>query len=560
MKIFGALTLIILVCSTKLLGQVDFKSSLIGNWCLDNNALDNSELSYHGIISGAKSTPDRHGINDAAFEFDGIDDEIIINHSFEELSLPFTISAWVYKHSATKINHIFTSCSQPSSYTGIYFSIYSDQGLRISYGDGGPAGSFSRRTKISSEKVPLETWVHVMAVVKGPYDMSLYINCEDAGGYYDGSGGNIEHSSEPARIGRATHETFYYGKVDDLRIYNRSLNVDEINLLCEIESCEADVCFTAPPEINSPVNICSTDLNNTEIIIEGEDLTWYDDLSLSRIANTGNSFFPTTGATYYITQNIDECESQPATLEIIDVNPPSPPVPNFSVLSVCPGSSIDLSITGSNIKWYDNNHLTSIIPPANYLVNTEKTLYATQTVDGCTSLPSELQLKLERPIKPAPLFEGDILCLGSEVSVSGEKIIWYDEEFNVISKESNKLITNHIGLQKYFVTQTLDECESEFLEIEIQVQELNHEEIFIPNAISPNNDNINDSFYWISIKGEICLGNFRQITIIDRRGQEIFSGKNIDFQWKPIDESQGIHYYFIEFDSAIFKGNIQIIK
>lgn len=629
--------LIILSLTTRIYAQDNLEESLIGHWCLDGNAIDNSINNHDGTIQGAQSTTDRFGQSNSAFDFDGINDEIVINHSFEELNLPFTVSAWIYKHDATQIKHIFSTSSQPTIYSGIYFSVYSDEGLRISYGDGGPEGSFSRRTKISNDKVPLNTWVLVMAVVRGPTDMSLYINCEDAGGYYDGTGGTMQHSTEPARIGRATHENFWGGKIDDLRLYNRDLTAEEIDILCDVETCEGDYCYSDPPEVSSPIEICSTELGEVEVYVDGSNLSWYDDPSLSnlinssnsfypdepgkyyitqtlewceseaeeleitlnttdqlkvdqsifyvcdtqmgnfeinltgsnlnwysdeslsKLINSGNSFFPETAGNYFVTQSIDNCESEPIKLEVIKIDKAPQPTPVSSTMMVCPEAAINLTLNGSNLTFYNDFELTSEIDPTNYTPDIEHKIYVTQTIDGCTSLPSELIIQFEQPDEPKANFDDYSVCVGSTISVEGENIKWYDKEMNLLREGTNEIVANSIGEKEFYVTQTLNSCESYPLQLDINVFEFVTENLTIPNAFSPNHDNINDSFYWIPTEAEACLGSFKQVLIMDRRGQSIFESNDITFQWEPFD-LHGSYYYIIEFDSTSFKGNIQIVK
>ena len=56
--------------------------------------------------------------------------------------------------------------------------------------------------------------------------------------------------------------------------------------------------------------------------------------------------------------------------------------------------------------------------------------------------------------------------------------------------------------------------------------------IWVPNALTPNDDGINDFFY-ISYSGEIVKFN---IQIYNRYGEKIFESSDPDFRWECGDE------------------------
>ena len=71
-------------------------NGLVGWWPFNGNANDESTNSNDGVVSGATLTTDRFGNTNSAFDFDGVDDEIIVTEStnmdgFNE----FTLSCWI---------------------------------------------------------------------------------------------------------------------------------------------------------------------------------------------------------------------------------------------------------------------------------------------------------------------------------------------------------------------------------------------------------------------------------------------------------------------------------
>ena len=90
------LVIIIIVFSNTLLSQIP-TNGLVGYWTFSGNANDSSGNNLNGTVNGAVLTEDRFGNSSSAFNFDGIDDYILVNDD-DLLSFPnneFTFSFWV---------------------------------------------------------------------------------------------------------------------------------------------------------------------------------------------------------------------------------------------------------------------------------------------------------------------------------------------------------------------------------------------------------------------------------------------------------------------------------
>jgi len=90
------LVIIIIVFSNTLLSQIP-TNGLVGYWTFSGNANDSSGNNLNGTVNGAVLTEDRFGNPSSAFNFDGIDDYILVNDD-DLLSFPnneFTFSFWV---------------------------------------------------------------------------------------------------------------------------------------------------------------------------------------------------------------------------------------------------------------------------------------------------------------------------------------------------------------------------------------------------------------------------------------------------------------------------------
>ena len=212
------------------LAKVDWWLQPISHWEFDEgqgNIAYDSIGQNHGTIYDANWT---NGIFDEALSFDGDGDYVDLgNDDSLKTPLPVTIAAWIRVFSEGTAKYMFRIDGKASGYCGIWFDVGATGKLEISYGDCGGTGGAHRRSKIGTNSLNANTWYHVAAVIRGPTDMSIYVNGMDDAGTYSGSGGDLAYSTATSLIGtRHDFSVFYDGKIDDVRVYDRALPAGEI--------------------------------------------------------------------------------------------------------------------------------------------------------------------------------------------------------------------------------------------------------------------------------------------------------------------------------------------
>jgi len=212
----SVLTYVFLSLSLFSQAQIDFESGLLGYWPFQTNMEDLSENDNHGNNVNCILTTDKDNAEDSAYEFDGMTSSIIIPSSYPELTMPFTVSAWVLKNQSNDFEHIFTSSSEIDNYHGIYLGLNTIGQMAITYGDGGIPGTQSRRSFTTTESIPDNVWFHVVAVVTAPDDMMIQIDSSPMVGNYSGTGSDtLSNGSGNAMIGLAAHHSDNWtGKID----------------------------------------------------------------------------------------------------------------------------------------------------------------------------------------------------------------------------------------------------------------------------------------------------------------------------------------------------------
>jgi hypothetical protein len=174
-----------------------------------------------------------------AISFDGVDDYIDLGNIYDDLGFPLTISAWVWLDpTATSTSGsipIFDSQEGLAMYNGFGFVTSTTSNIGISYGDGqGENNSAYRRSKSATFAPTTGRWVNYTGIIRGATDMDLYVDGINVGGSYVGTSAlpmKSNSSSETAKVGLIRQNGItirFKGKIDELRIWKRSLTSTEV--------------------------------------------------------------------------------------------------------------------------------------------------------------------------------------------------------------------------------------------------------------------------------------------------------------------------------------------
>ncbi|RLJ01844.1 MAG: hypothetical protein DRP11_03815, partial [Candidatus Aenigmatarchaeota archaeon] len=190
------------------------------------------------------NTPPRlvYGKFGKALEFDGVDDYVDCGNNIKNYTLPITIETWIYKVVGGGYNNGeghdgIVSTDVSSNYYGTHLQLSEKSGnsykISIGYGDGTSSASSGRRSKTSLDYVIEENkWYHIVGIIRGSTNMSIYVNGIEVNGSYSGSGGDLTWSSTGiCEIGNSWGGWNYRfkGIIDEVRIWNRALSPEEIN-------------------------------------------------------------------------------------------------------------------------------------------------------------------------------------------------------------------------------------------------------------------------------------------------------------------------------------------
>lgn len=222
----------ILALSSTTLAQGSLDSGLVAYWPFNGNALDATGNGNNGIVFGAILAPDRHGSPDRAYVFDGVDDYIDIGPNVKP-PFPFTVSVWIKpKAIGGTAGGIFRNdiWDPGSFYHGAYIAHGLIPGTVATGVGGGLASPLTRRQAATdSSIITAGEWHHVVVIFAGPNNQRHIIDTVDYPVSYGGEGVSMTYSGARGAIGHRVE--YANGAIDDVRVYNRVLTMQDIKAL-----------------------------------------------------------------------------------------------------------------------------------------------------------------------------------------------------------------------------------------------------------------------------------------------------------------------------------------
>jgi len=230
---------------------------------------------------------------------------------------------------------------------------------------------------------------------------------------------------------------------------------------CESSRLAVIVTITplpATPVVDDAKTVCSdaiiADLTATGD--NGSTIKWYTTAALTEPALSSD--FVLVAGTYYVTQTVGACTSL-AAQTVVTVNPkPAAPVAD-ALQTYCAGSTVaDLAVDvadGATFSWYTTESGT---PLAATDVIAAGSYYVTQTVNGCTSLPTTITVEITT-ITP-PVVANQTFCDVANIAdlqktvIDGATVNWFGQDGESIAD------TASLTSGTYTVSQTVGDCTS----------------------------------------------------------------------------------------------------
>ncbi|MBD2700056.1 T9SS type A sorting domain-containing protein [Spirosoma sp. BT702] len=241
------------------------------------------------------------------------------------------------------------------------------------------------------------------------------------------------------------------------------------------------------PVVKNPTQAClnQTPPSLTATASLGGTLNWYTAATGGIASSVAPK--PTTNSlgstTYYVSQSVSGCESPRAALTVTVSSIPF--MPNIAIPSAyCEGATAQaLSAGGQNLLWYGVNKTGGTGSPTATIPSTASTAigttsyYVTQTVNGCESARATIPVQV-KDTPNAPVTSALDICQGVTVPALSISLVanatanWYGTSATggtpttVAPKPSSTTPSNAL----YYVSQTLNGCESPRASLRVQVK------------------------------------------------------------------------------------------
>jgi gliding motility-associated-like protein len=336
---------------------------------------------------------------------------------------------------------------------------------------------------------------------------------------------------------------------------------------CRIASDPLTIDISAAPistaTTNSPV--CQSDVLKLTV---GGDATYewrgVNNFSATGTAITLNNAQPILSGKYYVEAIRDNgCRKLDSVVVVVNPKPVTQVL--FSTATICENENVQLeSSGGSRYQWIPATGLSSAIvanPVAspgdtiNYSVivlnefNCSDTTYLTLNVIAAPRADAGPD-KWIREGKPAPLFAS---ATGQNISYSWLPGIFIDNAQSLTPVVSPPHDMNYVlkvvsGEGCGFATDTM--------------HVFVNKDLFVPNAFSPNQDGINDTWNIPELDDYSAF----DVTVYDRYGQIVFQTKNVNRPWNGTYKGEylpiGVYVYIIDLKAGkrILKGIVTLLR
>jgi len=246
-------------------------TGLVAWYPFNGSANDESGNGHNGTVNGSSLTTDRFGNNNAAYNFDGVDDFIEVAHSSDFDLNTFTVSAWINASSfgdgsagGVLGQRVILSKREASGWGSSFeFKVSQNSPTQNCLGASHTAGSNISFGACDEPLMNQAVWYHVL-YTQNTDSASLFIDGAFINSIPSGDIGTNNLNINIGKRGNGFHP--FDGSLDDIGIWNRVLDSNEINDLFLAISC-------TPNSITSQPTDQTTTIGNNATISFTDNLT-----------------------------------------------------------------------------------------------------------------------------------------------------------------------------------------------------------------------------------------------------------------------------------------------
>jgi Concanavalin A-like lectin/glucanases superfamily len=205
--------------------SIDIETGLVAIYPFTGNANDSSGHGNHGVVNGPQLTNDRFNKTSSAYSFNS--NQITVPHnSTLNLSGAFTISLWYVTSEYINPQDLVIKGQDKTTgswWTRIHTSTLNSPGAWFGFRQNGSGITTTNATTLETN-----TWMHFAVAISGT-TAKMYLNGNLSNTLLNIDLSNSASNTSPLTIGKLQYP--FNGKMDDIKIFNRSLSDTEITYL-----------------------------------------------------------------------------------------------------------------------------------------------------------------------------------------------------------------------------------------------------------------------------------------------------------------------------------------
>src|SRR5690554_4700169 len=210
-----------------------------------------------------------------------------------------------------------------------------------------------------------------------------------------------------------------------------------------------------------------------DLDVTGTNLVWYADAALTTVLP--NSTVAVDGTTYYVVSETTDCQSAALAITVTVIDPcagvTTPTGASTQTLNIG-GTLADLTIEGTNLVWYADAALTTVLPNTTVAVD-GTTYYVVSETGDCQSEALAITVTVIDPCADVTAPTGDTVQTvadGStlaDLAVNGTNLSWFEDADLTQSLPATTVVENGTT---YYVASVTDVCVSEALAITVYIE------------------------------------------------------------------------------------------
>ncbi|TYA72009.1 T9SS type B sorting domain-containing protein [Seonamhaeicola marinus] len=365
-------------------------------------------------------------------------------------------------------------------------------------------------------------------------------------------------STSPAATSSSSDSFAAYYKIQDTPFTIN--NLIESAVFCSGDSYLLTIDNPGGPMNDSPLQYPSLTFN------------WFKETSetTSVFVASGQSLEVTEAGTYFAETNYGTCTSNSFSNKVVITEAASSET-NTSISSslgnpYCHeiGPTILSSIQGESYQWFKDGEQINGATDQMYETN-EAGAYSVIVDLGDCSATALIDLEnsgFNSSIDVAEineLEEGETLTATVTTTAISPQFQWFKDEVTIAGETNSSLDITASGNYKVIITQNIGCSSTKEFVFRVTEQFPNVEKI--PNIVSPNGDNINDT--WI-IPKEFTSGSETQVMIINSQGKTVLNTNDYQNNWPEnlsFKDVNPVYFYIITpKNSQTRKGSITVVK